>query len=54
MCAVAATQIVYIICIGPANLTAGISGALGWFAGAAVSYVISRWAWERKGRPQPC
>lgn len=50
-CAVAATQITYIICIGPANLTAGISGALGWFAGAAVSYVISRWAWERKGRP---
>ncbi len=46
-----ATQITYIICIGPANLTAGISGALGWFAGAAVSYVISRWAWERKGRP---
>ena len=51
VCAVAATQIVYIICIGPANLTAGLSGALGWFAGAAVSYVISRWAWERKGRP---
>ena len=51
VCAVAATQITYIICIGPANLTAGISGALGWFAGASVSYVISRWAWERKGRP---
>ena len=51
VCAVAATQITYIICIGPANLTAGLSGALGWFAGAAVSYVISRWAWERKGRP---
>src|ERR1700749_357799 len=51
VCAVAATQITYIICIGPANLTAGISGALGWFAGAVVSYVISRWAWERKGRP---
>ncbi len=51
VCAVAATQITYIICIGPANLTAGISGALGWFAGAAVSYVISRWAWERKGLP---
>lgn len=51
VCAVAATQITYIICIGPANLTAGLSGALGWFAGASVSYVISRWAWERKGRP---
>ena len=51
VCAVAATQIVYIICLGPAELTAGISGAAGWLAGAAVSYLISRWAWERKGRP---
>jgi putative flippase GtrA len=50
-CAVAATQITYIICLGPANLTAGVAGLAGWFAGAAVSYVISRWAWERKGRP---
>ena len=52
-CAVAATQITYIICLGPANLTAGVAGFAGWFAGAAVSYVISRWAWERKGRPHP-
>ncbi|HUY47066.1 MAG TPA: hypothetical protein VMV92_15255 [Streptosporangiaceae bacterium] len=51
ICAVAATQITYIICLGPANLTAGVSGFAGWLAGAAVSYVISRWAWERKGRP---
>src|SRR6202167_1650400 len=49
--AVAATQITYIICLGPATLTAGVAGFAGWFAGAAVSYVISRWAWERKGRP---
>ncbi|MDX6338108.1 MAG: hypothetical protein QOG05_5448 [Streptosporangiaceae bacterium] len=52
-CAVAATQITYIICLGPANLTAGVAGFAGWLAGAAVSYVISRWAWERKGRPHP-
>src|SRR6202044_3942454 len=51
VCAVAATQITYIICLGPATLPAGVSGFAGWFAGAAVSYVISRWAWERKGRP---
>lgn len=51
VCAVAATQITYIICLGPAGLTAGVSGFAGWLAGAAVSYVISRWAWERKGRP---
>ena len=51
VCAVGATQITYIICLGPLGLTAGISGFLGWLAGAAVSYVISRWAWERKGKP---
>jgi len=49
--AVLASQVTYIICIGPAHLTAGISGAAGWLAGAAVSYLASRWAWERKGRP---
>jgi len=53
VCAVGATQITYIICLGPANLTAGVAGFAGWLAGAAVSYVISRWAWERKGRPHP-
>jgi putative flippase GtrA len=51
VCAVAATQFTYIICLGVLHLTAGISGFLGWLAGAMVSYVISRWAWERKGRP---
>jgi putative flippase GtrA len=51
VCAVGATQITYIVCLGPLGLTAGISGFLGWLAGAAVSYVISRWAWERKGKP---
>ena len=51
VCAVAATQITYIVCLGLLDLTAGISGFLGWLAGAAVSYAISRWAWERKGRP---
>ena len=51
VCAVAATQITYIVCLGLLHLTAGISGFLGWLAGAAVSYAISRWAWERKGKP---
>jgi putative flippase GtrA len=49
--AFAATQVTYDILMGPAEQTAGISGAAGWLAGAAVSYVVSRWAWERKGRP---
>jgi putative flippase GtrA len=49
--ALCATQLTYLIC-QIAHVTAGIAGAVGWFAGAAVSYVVSRWAWERKGRPQ--
>jgi putative flippase GtrA len=48
--ALGATQLTYLIC-QLLNVTAGKAGAAGWFAGAAVSYVVSRWAWERKGRP---
>jgi putative flippase GtrA len=48
--ALCATQLTYFI-LQLANVTAGIAGATGWFAGATVSYVVSRWAWERKGRP---
>jgi putative flippase GtrA len=49
--ALLATQLTYFIC-QVAGVTAGIDGAAGWLAGAVVSYVVSRWAWERKGRPQ--
>lgn len=48
--ALCATQLTYFI-LQLANVTAGIAGATGWFAGATVSYLVSRWAWERKGRP---
>jgi putative flippase GtrA len=37
--------------LGVFHLSAGLSGVLGAITGAAVSYVLSRWAWERKGRP---
>jgi putative flippase GtrA len=37
--------------LGVLHMTAGLSGALGAITGAAVSYVLSRWAWERKGKP---
>jgi putative flippase GtrA len=33
------------------HLTGFISGFTAAVLGAAVSYVLSRWAWERKGRP---
>jgi hypothetical protein len=34
-----------------AGTTGGIAGLCGWVVGAGVSYVLSRWAWQRKGRP---
>jgi putative flippase GtrA len=37
--------------IGVFHVSAGLAGVLGAVMGAAVSYVLSRWAWERKGRP---
>jgi putative flippase GtrA len=49
--AVAASQITLTICLGPVGLTAGKSALAAWVAGASVSYVLSRWAWERKGKP---
>ena len=45
------SQLTLNVCLGIFRLTAGLSGLLGWFTGAAVSYVLSRRAWERRGRP---
>ena len=49
--ALAATQITYFVFANILHSTGRIAGAAGWLAGAAVSYGVSRWAWERKGRP---
>jgi putative flippase GtrA len=49
--ALAATQITYFICFSVLAMTGRTAGAAGWLAGAAVSYGVSRWAWERKGKP---
>jgi putative flippase GtrA len=49
--AVIASQVTLAVCLGPVGWTAGRSALTAWLAGAAVSYVLSRWAWERKGRP---
>jgi putative flippase GtrA len=51
LAAVIATQVALIIFLDEAHMTAGFSGGLAAVVGAAVSYVLSRWAWERKGRP---
>jgi hypothetical protein len=34
-----------------AGVPSGRAGLMGWLAGAATSYVLSRWAWRRKGKP---
>jgi putative flippase GtrA len=48
---VAASQVALTLLLGPGHQTAGFSGGLAAVIGAGVSYVLSRWAWERKGRP---
>src|ERR1700758_241348 len=49
--AFATTEVVLTICAGPLQLTATWASLISWFSGALVSYVLSRWAWKRKGRP---
>src|SRR3974390_2642656 len=51
MAAFATSEIVYTICAGPFALSATEATLAGWFSGVVVSYLLSRWAWERKGRP---
>src|SRR5215472_888587 len=34
-----------------AGATGGVAGLCGWLVGAGTSYLLSRWAWQRKGRP---
>jgi len=49
--AFATSEITYTICAGPLALSSTKATLVGWFSGVVVSYVLSRWAWERKGRP---
>ena len=44
-------EVVLTICAGPLQLSATWASLIAWFSGAVVSYVLSRWAWKRKGRP---
>src|SRR5271155_2160824 len=45
------TEVVLTICAGPLDLSATWASLIAWFSGALVSYILSRWAWKRKGRP---
>jgi putative flippase GtrA len=49
--AFATSEIVYVICAAPLKLSSTVATLVGWFSGVVVSYLLSRWAWERKGRP---
>ena len=51
MAAFLTTLVTLTICAGPLALTATWASLISWFSGALVSYVLSRWAWKRKGRP---
>ena len=47
----ATSEILLSVCNGVFHMTATPAAAVATFSGAAVSYVLSRWAWERKGKP---
>jgi putative flippase GtrA len=49
--AVASSQVTLALLVGVTRLSAGASAVIASMVGAGVSYVLSRWAWERKGRP---
>jgi putative flippase GtrA len=51
LAAVASSQITLAVLVGVSRLSAGASAIIASMVGAAVSYVLSRWAWERKGKP---
>jgi len=45
------SEILLSICNGVFHMTAIPAALVSTFGGAVVSYVLSRWAWERKGKP---
>jgi putative flippase GtrA len=51
LAAVAASQITLFVLVGITKVSAGTSAIIASMVGAGVSYLLSRWAWERKGKP---
>ena len=49
--ALATSLIVLGVCDGVLHLTSVPAALISQICGALVSYVLSRWAWERKGKP---
>jgi len=51
LASLATSEATLAVCDGVFHLTAIPAAVSSWFTGAVVSYVLSRWAWDRKGRP---
>ncbi len=51
LAALTATEVALTLCNGVFHLTPTPAALVSWFAGAVVSYTLSRWAWNRTGRP---
>jgi putative flippase GtrA len=52
LAAVVTSQVVLGLLTGPIDInSAGLSGVIAAMVAALVSYLLSRWAWERKGKP---
>jgi putative flippase GtrA len=51
LAAVITSQVILGLLTGPVNIDAGWAGVIASMAAALVSYLLSRWVWERKGRP---
>ena len=47
----ATSEILLAVCDSGLHMTSTPAALVATFGGAAVSYVLSRWAWERKGKP---
>ncbi len=45
------SEVTLLACYGIFKLAPGRSSVAAWLAGAIVSYFMTRWTWERKGRP---
>ncbi|HEY1644516.1 MAG TPA: GtrA family protein [Streptosporangiaceae bacterium] len=51
LAALGSSQLTLALLVGVIGMSAGTAAFIASIVGAGVSYLLSRWAWERKGRP---
>jgi putative flippase GtrA len=51
LAALGSSQLSLALLVGVVGMSAGSAAFIASIVGAGVSYLLSRWAWERKGRP---